>query len=182
MRLARVDLREEVERVSDSIQVARVLFESIDDVVQGLRFPPAPPLGAFPCACVVDQDPPHDGRGRAEEFVAMACAETILISEPKPGLVDERGGLKRGVRALGSDEPVRDASQLCVHDREELIEGSPIPIGDGLQEPRDVVGIQRGHAGSRAVLRAHAPGGVPPVWANTLFTIVQLPSMRAREK
>jgi hypothetical protein len=87
---------------------------------------------------VVDQDPPHDAGGDAEELGAVAPVDAALIHEAQIGLVDEGGRLESVARGFPTQAAGRESVQLLVDHGQHLIEGrlvalAPVqqPLGDG---------------------------------------------------
>ena len=77
-------------------------------------------------ASVVNQDPAHDLCRDAEEVRSILPVDMALVDEPEVDLVNERRRLQGVVRPLASKLPRGRAPKLCIHERQQLIERSPI--------------------------------------------------------
>ena len=86
-------------------------------------------------ARVVHQDLPH-GAGRGGEEVPPVPEVRLALEELQPGLVQERGGLQRVVRALALHLPPRQPVQLAVQQPEELLGVARVALRRGAQEAR----------------------------------------------
>src|SRR5205809_456654 len=72
-------------------------------------------------ATVIDQHTPHRlCRQRQALRPPRQCGTAVLL-QSKPSLVHERRGLQRVIRSLASEIPARDAAQLVVQQRKELL-------------------------------------------------------------
>ena len=80
----------------------------------------APPLLRAARARPLDQDLPHRPRGDPDE-VAFVVPRRARTRQPEVGLVHERRGLKGLARPLAAHEGPRQAPQLVVHLRRQLV-------------------------------------------------------------
>ena len=87
----------------------------------------------------VDQDPPHDLRGNAEEMSSTPPIDLPLIDEPQVCLVDERRRLQGVPQPLAAKLAPRDMAQLAIHERQQLIERTVIPAAPVVEQRRDVL-------------------------------------------
>ena len=71
----------------------------------------------------IDEHAAHQPGGHREEVRAILPLDPPDINQPEVDLVDERGGLEHVVRTLAGHVPLRDASQLAVDEREQLLDG-----------------------------------------------------------
>ncbi len=62
---------------------------------------------------MIDENSSHRRRGSGEEVIA-SLPLTIVTCEPDVGLVNNRRGLERVIRALATHATIRDLSQLVV--------------------------------------------------------------------
>jgi hypothetical protein len=86
---------------------------------------------------VVDEDPPHHGRGQAEEVRAVAPVEALLAGKAEIGLVNERRRLQRVPLALAAQLGCGEALELAVDERQQLFVGRGFAPPPGLQELGD---------------------------------------------
>ena len=84
------------------------------------------PLDRVVPTSVVDQDPAHDLCRDAEEVRPILPVHLALVDEPDVDLVNERRRLKGVVSPLAAKLARGRAAKLCVNEREQLIERSPI--------------------------------------------------------
>ena len=72
-------------------------------------------------ARVVQQHAPHHLRGDGEELRAALPARVVLVAEPQPRLVHERGGLEGVSLALAAQRELRLPAKLRVHEPHERL-------------------------------------------------------------
>ena len=80
-----------------------------------------------PRARVIDQDAPHDVRGGAEEVDAVLPADAALIDQLEVDLVHERRRRERVIGPLAAQNGPREAPEVVVDDRRELVERASSP-------------------------------------------------------
>ena len=158
--LARVQGGQTVQRL---VQRERVDLGAPEDLARQrerhpLRFAAA--LGSRAVARMVGQDAPHHHCRQAHELRAVPPIDALLVDEPEVGLVDERGGLERVVRAFAPHVCAGEPAQLGVDEGKELLVGGPVALAPVDEEPRDVV------AGSRAIHSAVLGLGTGPSGEN----------------
>src|SRR5439155_12882471 len=90
-------------------------------------------------ACMVDEDAAHDPRGDGEEMGAVAPVVLPDAGKPQVRLVCELGGLERVPRSLVAQVRARDAPQLAVDHRHQLVERPRVAVAEALEEDRDLV-------------------------------------------
>ncbi len=95
-------------------------------------------LGRIVATGVVDEDPPHDLCGDPEEMRPIPPIDLALIDESQIRFVDERRRLQGVARPLTTKLAPRDAAQLGVHERQQLIERTVIPATPLIEQRRDI--------------------------------------------
>jgi hypothetical protein len=89
--------------------------------------------------CMLDQNTAHQLRGYCEEMGPILPLHPLVIHQADVGLIDQRAGLKVVVGALASHVPVRQAAELRVDDRRQLVEGELVSVAPGTEELADIV-------------------------------------------
>ena len=69
----------------------------------------------------VDEDAAHRLRGRAEEVGAVLPGLVLGSHQAQPGLVNERGGLKRLAGHLDRHSGRREVPQFPIHERQQFL-------------------------------------------------------------
>ena len=92
----------------------------------------APFLAGF-VTRLLDEDPPHRLGRRAKEMSAVLPPLLARPSEPKPGLVNQGGGLERLAGVFMRQLARRKLAQLRVHQREQFAGGFGIALFDSLK-------------------------------------------------
>jgi hypothetical protein len=91
------------------------------------------PAGLF------DQDPPHGFGGCGKEVsAAVPVLRLFAVQQAQVGFVDEGRGLQRLAGILLRHADCGEVPQLVVNERQELFRGSPIPLFQPFQNPRDL--------------------------------------------
>src|SRR5436305_10152784 len=88
--------------------------------------------------CAVDQDPPHHAGGDGEEMGPIPPVDGLEIAEPQESLVHQIAGLQSRPLPLAVEIAPRQAAQLAVHQRCELLQRAFIaspPILEKLGDP-----------------------------------------------
>jgi len=88
---------------------------------------------------MVDEDAAHHPRGNGEEMGAVAPIVLPDAGQTEIRLVRELGGLERMPRTLMAEMRARQAPQLGMNHRHQLVERLRVAITDTLEEPRDLV-------------------------------------------
>jgi hypothetical protein len=91
---------------------------------------PAALLGE-PFPGVIDEDSPHHPGGHAEEVRPVAPLSLSLVNEPHVRFVDERRRLQRMTGWFSLHVAGRQATQVPVNERQQVLEGLPIPVAPG---------------------------------------------------
>ncbi len=89
---------------------------------------------------VVDQDPPHDRGGGAEEVGAVLPLHAALIDQPQVDLVDQRRRRQGVFGPLAAEERPRHPPQVVVDDRRQRLERLAIAGAPAQQQVGDVGG------------------------------------------
>ncbi len=92
-----------------------------------------PPAGRARRRARAHLDDIPSARGDAKEMRATFPAELMLGNQTQVGLVDERGRLQGLPRPFTTELPPRDAAQLAVYDRQELVERSGVPAAPAVE-------------------------------------------------
>jgi hypothetical protein len=112
---------------------------------------------------MVDENPAHHAPGDREEVCPVVQLDAGLIDETEVHLVGESGGLKGVVGTFAPEVAARQASELLVDLRHELIEGGTIAAPRSQEEPGRVVRSVSGHGASLGRLElAGEPDRVGP--------------------
>jgi hypothetical protein len=98
--------------------------------------PPAALLGE-PFPGVIDEDSPHHPGGDAEEVRPVAPLRLSLVNEPHVGFVNERRWLQRMTGWFSLHVAGRQTAQVPVNERQQVLEGIPIPVAPGDEPLRD---------------------------------------------
>src|SRR5262249_23395901 len=99
---------------------------------------------------MVDEDSAHRLRGHAEKMCSILPTDLALVDESQVDLMDQRRRLQRVVYALTSKLARRDAPELVVDERQQLLERSCVASTP--------VGQQRGDAPRRSHTSQAATG------------------------
>jgi hypothetical protein len=91
-------------------------------------------------ARAVDDDLPHRRGGHGEEVRAIPPLRPGLIDELEVGLVDQGGRVEGGAGRAAGQTGVRHRVQAIVDQRDELVEGVPVPASQGQESLRDLAG------------------------------------------
>src|SRR5262249_36621026 len=89
-------------------------------------------------ACVLNQNPPHRFRGRAEEMASPVPLSVSASNQPHPGFVHQCGRLKSMARGLLRHLCSRKPAQLIVNQWEQFFGGLRIPVFNRIQHASDV--------------------------------------------
>jgi hypothetical protein len=111
-------------------------------------------LGGGVSARLIDEHLPHDSRHQCEEMRPVGQPWLRIVKELDEGLVHQRRWLQGVVRSLAPHESGRNAPQLAVHERHQLLECLPISLTDAMEQARD---LMRCHAHAPILPRAGAP-------------------------
>ena len=97
------------------------------------------------CARALHEDLPHRVGGDAHEVGPVLHVETTRAHEPRPGLVRERRRLQGVALSLVPHLAVRDAAQLVVHERRQLVQRVRVALPRRREQSHDRVGVGGGH-------------------------------------
>ena len=106
--------------------------------VEGCRLLTGSALESRSSAGVVRQHAPHDLRGNPKKMSPVLPAHSALTEEPNVGFVDELSGLELLTRRLASQIATGETVNLCVNERNELVEGTGVTISPRLEKLGDV--------------------------------------------
>jgi hypothetical protein len=87
---------------------------------------------------VIDQDTAHQFRSGAEEVSAVLPSNAALVDQMKICLVNQSSGFKGVVQTLAAKETGRQAPQLVVHDRQQLVDCCLVTVTPILEQPGDL--------------------------------------------
>jgi hypothetical protein len=90
---------------------------------------------------VVHQDAPHDASGDGKEVRAIVPCHLFRIDQTEIRLVDERRGLQAVIRTLVPDVSLRDSMELCVHERNQSLQGILVALSPFDKQPGDFRGM-----------------------------------------
>jgi hypothetical protein len=92
---------------------------------------------------VVHQDLPHDTRHEGQEMSTSGDRGRFLfIEEPNIGFVDQRGWLEGVSGRLVAKEGASDPMEFAIDERQELVGGRMVTVGQPLQEQGNPQGIR----------------------------------------
>jgi hypothetical protein len=97
-----------------------------DGAGEGDVLPVAAAFERMFAARVLDQDPAHHARRDAEEMRAILPVH-IRVDEPQIGFMDQRRGLERMSLGLAPELSPRQATQLCIHERNQPVVRPIVP-------------------------------------------------------
>jgi hypothetical protein len=120
-RLLRVFRSEEVERLMDKEQLLVIDRGLNGGLVQFDACGARPALEAAFAAGLLDEDAPHGLTGGAEKVGAALPLRLRICPEPKPDLMHQRGGLQRLRAGLVHHSGGREATELVIDKREQLV-------------------------------------------------------------
>ena len=140
------------ERVVQSNQVDRPRLGHRNRVEKVPRSFPTSFL-RIPLARVLHEDPPHRLRGHGEKMRAILPFHPLPADEPQVGLVDDGGGLKRVAWSFPPEIPLGHSMQLAVDEGDQPVQGAPVPLPPGEEQPGDLAGGSGGCGGSIFSLR-----------------------------
>ena len=89
----------------------------------------------------VDEDAAHQARRHRQEMDAVLPVDLLRADQAQVGLVDQRGRLQAVPGALASHAAARDAMQLLVDERHQLLEGGFVAATPREQQAGDAAGI-----------------------------------------
>jgi hypothetical protein len=92
---------------------------------------------------VVHQDLPHDARHEGQEMSTSGeTGRFLFIEEPNIGFVDQRGWLEGVSGRLVAKEGASDPMEFAIDERQELVGGRMVTVGQPLQEQGNPQGIR----------------------------------------
>jgi hypothetical protein len=92
---------------------------------------------------VVHQDLPHDARHEGQEMSTSGeRGRFLFIEEPNIGFVDQRGWLEGVSGRLVAKEGASDPMEFAIDERQELVGGRMVTVGQPLQEQGNPQGIR----------------------------------------
>lgn len=138
--LAGILLLEPGERFIEQRDLVETLGRDGELVLQLDAFHLSAALIGVAGAGVVDEDAAHDVGGEADEMGAVVPVD-VLLDQAEVGFIDQGGRLQGVVGALAAHAGVRDAMQLCVDERQELLGRCSIAGMHGFEEPRGLSSI-----------------------------------------
>ncbi len=83
---------------------------------------------------IVDEDPPHGLRCDCHEVCAVLPGNIALVDQLKIGFVNQRRSIERVAGSLPPQLMLRQAPQLLVNQRQEMIDRLAIAAGDATQQ------------------------------------------------
>ena len=89
-------------------------------LVRVQRFNATAALGCQPPPGMFDQDAAHRLGCRAEKVGAILKRRSVLAAEPKPGFVDERGGLEGVTRSFARHLLRRQPAEFVIDQRQQF--------------------------------------------------------------
>jgi hypothetical protein len=89
---------------------------------------------------VIDQDPAHDHRRDTKEVRSILPVDLPLIDDPQVHLVNERRRLQGVVGPLAAKVAPRNATELRIDERQQLIERTAVAAALIAKQRRDVAG------------------------------------------
>ena len=100
-----------------------------------LRAAPAFAIPARPR--VIDEHAPHQARRDPEKVRAILPADASGVGQPEKRLVHQRCGLQRVAAPLAAHVPARQAAQLRLDERRQLLERAIIAVAPRPQQLGD---------------------------------------------
>ena len=142
-------------KLDDSGQVRVGLFQAIERVIQREdghlvrrrylsrlvdrhALHTAAPLARAATPGVIDQDPAHDLRRDTKEVRSILPIDLPLIDEPQVHLMNERRRLQGVVGPLATKLAGRNATELRIDERQQLIECTAVAATPLAEQRRDV--------------------------------------------
>ena len=86
---------------------------------------------------VIDQDAAHGLGGSTEEVRAVLPIGLLVASQPEPGFVYERSGLKRLAGGFAGHLRGGKFAQFAVNERQQLVGGLGVTLLDAIQDEGD---------------------------------------------
>src|SRR5262245_16433667 len=149
--LARIDLRERVERLIERQQTFVALFADHHRLIERNLQRGAAPLTTAMLAREVYQYLTHQTRSRRKEMPAVFQPYPIGVDQPQVSFVNERGGLHGLPGSFTAHITLRQPPQLGVYQRHQLIERSLIAFAPGQEQLGDFMWIRLRHNGSKSI-------------------------------
>jgi hypothetical protein len=89
-------------------------------------------------AGVIDQDPAHDLGGHTKKMRSIPPVDLTLVEDAEVHLMDEGCCLQGVIGTFVSELAPRDMSELCIDDRQQLMERGPFAATPIMEERRNV--------------------------------------------
>ena len=102
-----------------------------------------PPFSRTPTAGVIDEYSTHDVRGHGEKVSPIPPVNVTLVDESQIHLVNQGGRLQSVANPFFVQLTRRDAPQLRIDKRQQLIERTVVAATPIIEERRDI--MRRGH-------------------------------------
>ena len=138
LHFARIDARQCVQRVIERHEVGAGIDAHENGLIQRDMLHAASAFEVM-TSCMLDQNTAHQLRGHREEMGPILPLHPLVIHQAHIGFIDQRGRLEAVAAALTSHVAVRQAAELRIDDRRQLVERELVSVAPGAEQLADVV-------------------------------------------
>ena len=138
LRLPRVQRFEALQGVIELLERGGLWLGQDDGFVQVDCDGPSAPLPGASRARLIDQQAAHNARRHREEVGPIPKVRPSKIDEFEICIVNEPGRVDRAVAGFAPQALMREAAQLGIHHRDELVERGAIAVSPRAEQPCDV--------------------------------------------